>query len=364
MSSTEPKRVAPSTRRERTAAPPSLVHGDGFVWGTFDGPVADVDLLARWSGAARAFHASRLKEWQAFQLANPTHFVLGAVYDAKLLGLVQIVVVETATGRARRWEGRVPSRNLSVARGLSGTRSEGRAGSLRVVVRNDVGEGRLAVTADDPGRPGRDRPSLALDVAARCGPGEAGHLVICHPFPDGTPLYSHKCAMAVEATLHLGAGDGEPAETVHFDAADSFLILDDHKGHYPSPMAYDWVTGGRRERGGRLVAFNLTDNQVRDPDTYNECCLWLDDAVHRLPPVHFERPGGVHQPWRARDAEGRVDVTFEPTVRNEQHVGPRSVLADYYGPFGWCSGSIVADDGEVVSVDGCFGMGEQKFIRF
>jgi len=190
--------------------------------------------------------------------------------------------------------------------------------------------------------------------------------VICHAFPDGTPLYSHKCAMPVTGTLRLGAV-GDDAETgstiIRFDEASSVLILDDHKGHYPSPMAYDWVTGARRDPDGRLLAFNLTDNQVRDPDTFNECALWIDTALHRLPPVRFERPGGVHQPWRVRDAEGRVDVTFEPTVRNEQHIGPRSALADYYGPFGWCSGTIVDNDGAPVSVDECFGMGEQKFIR-
>jgi len=31
---------------------------------------------------------------------------------------------------------------------------------------------------------------------------------------------------------------------------------------------------------------------------------------------------------------------FDASVPNEQHVGPRSVLADYYGPFGWFEGSI------------------------
>ena len=40
------------------------------------------------------------------------------------------------------------------------------------------------------------------------------------------------------------------------------------------------------------------------------------------------------------------------------------MLADYYGPFGRCSGWIEADDGDRVRVDGCYGMGEQKFIRF
>ena len=51
-------------------------------------------------------------------------------------------------------------------------------------------------------------------------------------------------------------------------------------------------------------------------------------------------------------------------MRNEQHVGPRSVLADYYGPFGHFEGAIELGDGRTVDVGGFFGMGEQKFIRF
>ncbi len=353
-----------SNLRRREPAPHEAFADGEYRWGTFDGPIANANLLDRWSGPARRFHGSRLKEWQAFQLVNDRYFVLGAVYDAKLLGLVQIVVVDSTTGEARRWEHRVPSPRLSVARGLDATVSTGRGGSLRVTVRNDVADGRLAIVAEDRG--GKGVAPMELVATGRFGRDDAAHLVICHPFPDGTPLYSHKCAMPVTGTLRLGAV-GDDAETgstiIRFDEASSVLILDDHKGHYPSPMAYDWVTGARRDPDGRLLAFNLTDNQVRDPDTFNECALWIDTALHRLPPVRFERPGGVHQPWRVRDAEGRVDVTFEPTVRNEQHIGPRSALADYYGPFGWCSGTIVDNDGAPVSVDECFGMGEQKFIR-
>jgi hypothetical protein len=345
-------------RRFRSAPPPSLVADGEFVWGTFDGPVPRVNLLDAWpAGLARRWHGSRLKEWQAFQLFGETHFVLGAVYDAKLLGLVQIVVVDLELGTAQRWERQVPSRSIRVAQGLSGTTSVGRGGPLAITIHNDVPDGRFSVEAHSIAD--RGAPSLELSITGSCSTdnGDGAHLVVCHPFPAKTPLYSHKCVMAVDATLRLGS------QEVRFAPDQSLLILDDHKGHYPSPMRYDWVTGARRQPDGRRVAFNLTDNQVRDPDTFNENALFLDGDVQRLGPIRVTRPDGVHQPWQVRDREGRVEVQFTPTVRNEQHVGPRSVLADYYGPFGWCSGWIEADDAERVSLDGCFGMGEQKLIR-
>lgn len=329
------------------------------MWGTFDAAPGRLNLLERWPNpVVRRWHSARLKEWQAFQLFGESHLVLGAIYDAKLLGLVQIVVVDTTTNTATRWERRVRSARLSVAQGLRGTRSSGRGGPLRIAIANDVADGRLAVTAMSSAYHGSPSIDLRIDGFCSAESGDGANLVICHPFPGDMPLYSHKCVMEVEATLRIGDDD------IRFERGGSTLVLDDHKGHYPSPMVYDWVTGARREPGGRRVAFNLTDNQVRDHDTFNENALFLDGEVHLLGGVRFERPDGVHERWHVRDHDGRVEVDFDPTVRNEQHVGPRGLLADYYGPFGRCSGWIEADDGERVSVDGCFGMGEQKFIRF
>ena len=339
---------------DRTPPPARLVSGGQFAFGTYDAPVPEVNLLDRWSGPARAFHAPRLKEWQAFQLMNEHWFVLGAVYDAKLLGLVQIVAVEQRSGTVHRFEHKVPSARLRVAQGLEHTQSQGRSHGLAVTFTNSLRSGRLRVTAQQEAR--RGVAPMTLDVAGSCALGEAGHLVICHPFPDGTPLYSNKCMMPADGALTLGE------EHVEFADGDAVLILDDHKGHYPSPMKYDWVTAASRDGTGRVVGFNLTDNQVRNPDVYNENALWVGDEVHRLGAVTFERPKGVHGPWRVRDRLGQVDVTFEPTVRNEQHVGPRSFLADYYGPFGRYSGEI--DTGAArLTVDNMFGMGEQKLIR-
>ena len=335
--------------------PPSALVSDGrLAFGSYSAPVQSVNLLDRWSGPARRLHALRLKEWQAFQLSNDEHFVLGAVYDTKSLGLLQVVVVEKSTGRVRRFEHKVPTWALSVAQGLSGTRSSGRWHGLVVTVTNDVGSGSVEVVATAAAR--GSRPALDLTVTGDCTPGRAGTIVICHPFPDDTPLYSTKVAMPAQGTLTVGR------RTETFRADRSVLVLDDHKGHYPYPMAYDWLTGARVLPDGRRVVLNLTGNQVRDPETYNENVVVVDADVHRLPPVRFERRSGVAGPWRVGDSHGMVDVTFVPDVPNEQHVGPRRVLAEYDGPFGWLSGRVETATGPL-SLDGFYGMGERKIIR-
>jgi hypothetical protein len=360
------------TELTREPAPGALVVDGRYRFGTYDAPIATINPLdvagrGRRAAFARAVRHVRLKEWEAFQLGNDEWFVLGAVYDAKLVSLLQVIAVHTPSGRIHRWERKVPTTSMHVARGLSGTRTHGRVGDFAISLGNEVGEGHLSVDATHPGRghgAGAALPGLELHGVGHCGPGDAAHLVICHPFGDDRALYSDKCMMPFEGSLRIGA------ELVSFERDSSFMILDDHHGDYPSPMQYDWVTGARRLPDGTLQGFNLTDNQVRDPELHNENAVWIDNRVHRLPAVHVERPDGPWGVWHVRDEHGRVDVRFLPSVRSEMHVGPRRSLAEYYAPYGRFEGTIrygsgaasdVADG--VLDVGGCYGVGEQKLIR-
>ena len=359
-----PAPTAATTPPEREPAPAALVVDGTYAFGTYDGPIATINPLDVVDGRGargrmrRAARNLRLKEWEAFQLGDDEWFVLGAVYDTKSIALLQVLGVHKASGKIHRWETKVPSTSLSVARGLDGTRSHGRRGDFSIAVGNEMGSGRLTVDASHPGCRccSTTLPPLELHGVGDCSPDRAGHLVICHPFSDRRALYSHKVMMPFEGTMRIGL------DVVGLSAQRSFMILDDHHGDYPSPMQYDWVTGVRRNDEGLVEGFNLTDNQIRDPHVYNENAVWRGNQVFRLPAVHMERPSGPMGTWLVSDRDGSVDVRFHPTVRSEMHVGPRRSLAEYHAPYGWYEGRIHTDDVEL-SVDGIFGVGEQKFIR-
>lgn len=346
-----------STPPARTAAPPALVVNGRYQFGTYDGPIPIInplDAATRWPALTRPIRNLGLKEWEAFQLGDDEWFVLGAVYDAKALGLLQIIAVHKQSATLTRWETKVRSARVDVARGLQGTRSHGEHRGFSISIANRLADGIVTVDAVHPGD--ASLPRLALHGTGHCSPSEAGHLVICHPFGDTRALYSHKAMMPFAGTLE--AGDTHVA----LDGDRSFLILDDHHGDYPRPMRYDWVTAARRTADGQVEGFNLTANQVRDPHLYNENAMWIGRDVFRLPPVTFERSRGPWGPWRVRDTAGEVDVTFTPTVRSTFHLGPNRSLAEYYAPYGWFAGTIETAAG-AVSVDGQFGVGEQKRIR-
>lgn len=355
--------------RPHGSPPAELVTEGRYNFGTYDGPIElinPLDVVTATGPAGRAQRAvrnGRLKEWEAFQLGDDDWFVLGAVYDTKSLSLLQVLVVNKAEATIRRYEARVPTPAVRVARGLDGTVSRGRARKFMVQLTNEIANGVIAVDASHPGRAGGGRSSqrlapLELHGVGRCGPGEAAHLVIVHPFTDERALYSHKVMMPFAGTMRLGYDVVDLAEDR------SFMILDDHHGDYPAPMRYDWVTGVRRTDDGVVEGFNLTDNQIRNPERFNENAVWIGDRLFRLPPVRVDRPEGPWGPWiiTDRDGSGSVDVRFTPTVRSELHVGPRHLLAEYYAPYGWYEGRIHTDAVDV-KVDGIFGVGEQKLIR-
>lgn len=85
------------------------------------------------------------------------------------------------------------STTVDIARGLSGARSRGRTGGFSVAITNELDRGEVRIDALHPG--GGDRSALELHGMGQCGPGEAGHLVIVHPFVDDRALYSHKAML-------------------------------------------------------------------------------------------------------------------------------------------------------------------------
>jgi len=142
-----------------------------------------------------------------------------------------------------------------------------------------------------------------------------------------------------------------------------FAIIDDHKGFYPYALKYDWVTAAGYDEKGRLAGFNLTDNQAIDPEQYNENCMWVDGGLDLLPPVKFERPQGVEGEWLIRDRYGMVDLSFKPVSMGRIDLNMLVLKVDYYGPFGYVSGTIKDSSGNARDFDRYFGMGEQKYVR-
>ncbi len=337
-------------------APASLVSNGKCNFGTFNAAVKNINPLEAAHPlnipAPRALKFMRLKEWQAFQLSNPEWFICLAVYNSKAVGLAIVMAYNKNEDRMYRYEHKVPFFNLHVPSGLTDSRCWYHSRNFTIDIRNNLKEGRFDVDFQ-----ARNFAGLPDCNAYVTGFHETEPIVICQPFGDNRPLYSHKALMPAEGYLENGG------QRSFFRKKNSCMILDDHKGYYPYVMKYDWVTACGFDAQGRLMGFNCTDNQVQDHDRYNENCLWLDGKMYPLPPIKIKRPTGVENTWEISDDYGQVRLYFIPKQDVPVYINLGIAETRYHGPAGMLEGYIMSPEGEKICFDGFFGMGEKKYIK-
>lgn len=338
------------------APPTHLVENGRQRLGRFHAPPGRANLLdAGYLGLPRPLRRWRLKEWQAIQIAAPGLFVNMALFDAKLLQLLQVKVYDRARGRKHLHERQLRPGAFRIADQLvdSTNTYRDRRGSLRFA--NRLGAGRIEVEIDL--QPLRDCPRITGRLAIHTDRGASQ--IVSLPLSGSVGMYSHKGMFPASGELVIDT------DTHRLTAHDSLALLDDHKGYYPYVMRWDWVTGATHDGRGRALGFNLTRNQCPDPETYNENCAWIDDRIGRLPAVSFERerPGRPDERWRIRDRDGRVELRFEPTVPGDVRLNALVIESRYRGPFGRFTGRLEAEGLEAIEIADWFGMGEEFWLR-
>ena len=337
------------------AAPVNLVDHKHQHLGRFSSPPQHVNLIdAAYHHLPRPLRRLRLKEWEAVQLTGPGVFVCLALFDAKLMSLMQAKIYEHDRGVKTIHEWKLRPGAFAVADQLidSTTRYADRRGSLEF--RNQLGAGRIAIALDLHATKTLPAVTGTILMHTDRGASHVGSL----PFADEVGMYSHKGMFPIEGELVIGE------RSYPLKPSDSLGLLDDHKGFYPYVMRWDWVTSAH-VAGGEACGFNLTRNQCRDPDEFNENCVWRGDKLGTLPAVEFtrEHERTANERWRIRDREGRVDVAFHPTVPGDVSVNAVIVHSKYRGPFGTFEGRLEPEGLAPISVDGWFGMGEDFHLR-
>lgn len=341
--------------RQFQPPPPRAVERGRQILGTFNAPLEDVNLIdaSLTPPLPRMARGFRLKEWQAVQLVNERWFAIVALFDAKVMALVQAKLFDRQTREVWKFERKVlPGAFENPRQVLDSTYAYRKPGCV-VAFANRLKDGVIEVELEIPGD--ADRPPLVGRVVGR-STGTELH-VGSFPFGRGRGAVSHKAMLSAEGQLTLG-------ETpIVFDAASSALLLDHHKGYYPYVMEWDWVTAAGVV-GGARVGLNLTRNASTDAARYNENCVWIDGAPLLLPAVTFTRVGGgTDEIWRAQDRAGRVDVRFHIEVDTRVDVNALIVRSKYRGPFGHVEGHVEPEGAERVTLDGMSAMAEEFYLR-
>lgn len=334
-----------------------LVYEGKVRFGLFDQPIGEVNLdearaFAPWP-VPKWLRGLRLKEWQAFQITHERFFIMIALFDAKLISLVQIKVYDRQTGTKHMLEKKVLSGSFQAPRTLLDSVCEWRSGNEFMRFRNHLSAGKMEVDFHIAAT--RSTPAVSASLVADGS--STTPMVVSIPFAENRGMYSHKALLPVVGHVKVGE------ERTAIELGTASLMTDDHKGYYGRIMRWDWAVGAGW-RDGELRGFNLTANASIDPERYHENGFWLGGTLHHLPLVSFQRETvGDRTEWFITDKEGLVDVRFRVEVDGRLFLNFGLVESRYLGPFGVFEGHLRSPDGAELDVSDMFGMGERFWLK-
>lgn len=210
--------------------PPQLVEHGRQHLGRFAGPPARANLIdAAYLGLPRPLRRWRLKEWQAVQITTPRLFATIALFDAKLLQLLQVKLYDHAHARKYLHERQLRPGAFRVADQLAHSSTAYRDRKSALAFDNQLAAGRIEVELDLPAT--ADCPRIAGHLVVHTARGASQ--VVSLPFRGDIGMYSHKGMFPVDGELVVG--DDRHVLTT----GDALALLDDHKGYYPYVMRWD-----------------------------------------------------------------------------------------------------------------------------
>jgi hypothetical protein len=350
----------PAARGDRVApedAPRAIVDNGLIRLGLFKTPVREMKL--RTSALLKGFGASwptppLLVEWVGAGMAHPDWYLGVIVVDAsKLFSLSVVYGYNRKTGAYFSHDGIARRSRVRVADATWNdvTRFEGRGFHVEFVHRLDQGFHRVNIDIRAAGK----KPAVRGNLIWHEELGKSQPLVLLSPVEGGGFIYNHKAQMPIEGDLRIGTQD------LKFDPRRDVANLDEVKVHGGAlRLSYRWFNFGGFDRQGRLVGLDLAHSPQKPDPYWTENCMWVGDKLWMLGHVQFEmNRRDLMQPWRARDKEGRVDISFFPEGGKAVNLGP---LGKYYQKCGSFRGKLIDGEGVEHLIEDIYGCAESMDV--
>ncbi len=348
--------------RKVEETPEKLVGRDGMVrYGTFRRPFEEVNILdaplAPWGPLPSTLRRQRLKEWQHYGIITPDRYFGMVIFDAKFMGVSFVYCYDRSskvfTEHSRQGRGGT----ARVARQLYRGECEFRQRGYSLAFRNRLEQGYHLLSFDIAARKGL--PAMRGEFRLEEDLDRLEPLVQVSPVRPWRPLYTHKAALPVSGWAEVGG------ERVELDPARDIALMDEQKTYYPYFSFWEWSTGAARDGQGRIIAFNLCRNMIKDDEWANENCLWVDGKISLLSAARFDfERSDLMRPWRMRTTDGRVHLVFQPQGERAEKIDLGLIKSDFHQPFGLYGGHLVDDAGVIHRVDDMFGLAEHHLTRY
>ena len=351
----------PASQIELTQPSPLLAAGGQLTQvGWSRQPQLDCNLENARFYCLRSLQRLRIKRWDYYGVATPDHFFSATLADLGYAGQVFIYLIDFATGdvasACHEAALTVPfSNGITLPRNSTAGDSTFDNGKVRLAFRHETEARHISVVWPDFA--GKD---LAADVTLRLTPGHEAMAIVI-PMNRARRFYTNCKINCLPAAGHLTWGD----QRLEFKPEASLGNLDWGRGIWDYNSFWVWASASGFLPDGRTVGLNLGFG-FGDTSRATENALILGGRVHKLAQVDFQYSSQTagKQPWRMSSPDGRLDLEFTPFVERVAQTNLLLIASEVHQMFGRFRGTVTADDGEVIRIDGLIGWAEEHHARW
>ncbi len=317
-------------------------------------PLLDCNLENVRFYALRFLQRFRIKRWDYYGVTTPTHFFSATLGDIGYLGSVFVYLIDLATGDYHEETLTIPlARGITLPRNSTEGTSAFDNGRVRLRFSAEPEARRLEVTWSNFG--GCD---LSAEVTMLLLP-EHESMTIVIPIV-GNRFYYNRKVNCMPAEGWVKRGD----ERIEIQSANSLGNLDWGRGVWEYRSFWVWASASGFLADGRTVGLNMGFG-FGDTSAATENALILNGRIHKLAQVDFKYDSAnFKRPWRMTAPDGRLDLEFVPFVERVAKTDLFVLSSEVHQMFGRYHGTVRADDGEVVRLEGLVGFAEEHHARW
>ncbi len=341
---------------------PLVVDGKVQDYGLFADPFENMNILEAQiypgKNTPRFIRHARLKQWQHWAIINKEFFMAFAVVDAGYMGASFCYIVDRKTGQITEYHKQAPGPATKTSKELFNDNCRFVKNGYGIEIKNRLSKGLHHISVGLRGS--KKQAGIYADLTAMEDLDKVQPLITVLPIDENRPLHTHKAAFPVKGEISLGD------KKVILDPEQDIAIIDVQKTYYPYNTFWKWATGAGYNTDGKLIAFNLVSNMIKDDENFNENVLWVDGELTPLASARFGFDNNdFTKPWHlSTSKDNQLEIDFTPMGKRAEKINLGIMISDYHQPYGLMSGTATDINQNSIEFENIFGVTEHHRARF
>lgn len=318
-------------------------------------PLLDCNLEAAKFYPGRLMQRFRVKRWDYYAVFTPEHFFSATIADLGYAGNIFVYILNFNTGELHEEGLVIPlSRGVKLPRnnveGITSFTNQ----KAKLIFKRERDQRQITVEW-----PAFNRwRGINADITLTSLP-EHESMNIVIPIGENRFYYNHKInCLPAKGYLQYG----EYLENIN--PTESLASLDWGRGVWEYSSFWNWASASGFLPDGRSIGLNLGAG-FGDTSQATENCFILDGRIHKLAKIKFEYdPNDYSSPWKFTDSESRLQLDFIPFRERLARTNLLVIFSEVHQMFGYYSGWVEADDGQLIEINQLLGFAEEHQARW